>query len=320
MTATPRPAFVLAVGATSTAVCLSVLAGWQRGGSLSERLVWVSMGVLLAVSAHLLPALVRTAPVAVRGVAGVLWIACMATACYGHTIFFLLAQRHTGELRAASITRIASSPAGRSLTIIMLDRANLTAELATANARRCSGNCRTLDGRRVSLAAKLDALNAEADEVRRRQADDDLVTLRRDALLADPVTSRLASLLGTTASRVDLVSALAFAAVLEGTACLLWSVALGSRVTTRGLAPVTFSHEPNTASHESSLIGHAVSRVAAPPASVAESIDNDVTQLVRDIAAGLVRPTVADIRRHLGCSQARASTLRRRLAELDPSS
>jgi hypothetical protein len=54
--------WVLSIGATGTAICLSVLAGWQRGGSLAERLVWVAIGVVLVVSAHLLPALVRESP------------------------------------------------------------------------------------------------------------------------------------------------------------------------------------------------------------------------------------------------------------------
>lgn len=34
-----RLACVLAVGATATALCLSVLARWQRGGTLPERLI-----------------------------------------------------------------------------------------------------------------------------------------------------------------------------------------------------------------------------------------------------------------------------------------
>ncbi|WP_306173027.1 hypothetical protein [Ralstonia pickettii] len=83
--------WVLLIGATGTAICLSVLAGWQRGGSLAERLVWVAIGVVLVVSAHLLPALVRDSPYRMRAIAGVLWATCMVTACYGHATFFLLA-------------------------------------------------------------------------------------------------------------------------------------------------------------------------------------------------------------------------------------
>ena len=53
------------------------------------------------------------------------------------------------------------------------------------------------------------------------------------------------------------------------------------------------------------------------PSSAMAQPDDAVTRLARDVAAGLVRPTVADIRLHLGCSQAKALALRRRLAELN---
>ena len=50
--------------------------------------------------------------------------------------------------------------------------------------------------------------------------------MQRDALLTDPVSTRLAALLCTTTARVDHLTGLAFAAVLEGVACLFWIVAL----------------------------------------------------------------------------------------------
>lgn len=87
----------LAAAVTATALSLSVLAGWQRGGTLAERAVWVATGVVLVVSAHLLPALVRDTPLRVRLMGGVLWAACLATACYGHAVFFVLAQRACGR-------------------------------------------------------------------------------------------------------------------------------------------------------------------------------------------------------------------------------
>ncbi|AXW61568.1 hypothetical protein CJO94_05965 [Ralstonia solanacearum] len=318
----------LAVAATSTAICLSVLAGWQRGGSLAERLVWVAIGVVLVACAHLLPALVREASTGVRSVAGVLWLACMATACFGHVTFFVLAQRHAGEIRATVLPIADVAPTARSLTAVMADRATAIGRLATANARRCSGNCATLEARRVTLAAKLDALEAEAGEIRHRQSARDRAEERRDALVADPVTARLAALLGTTAMRVDLLSGLAFAAVLEGVACLLWTVTLQSRspVTevppveepvTVGHPPVMASHMPESGSHQAKAESHAPVSEPITPLPEDKRPDPDVTQLALDVAAGQVRPTVADIRRHLGCSQARAAALRRQLALLD---
>ena len=345
-----RPAWLLALGATGTAVCLSVLAGWQRGGTPPERVVWVSISVVLVVSAHLLPTLVRDSPVTVRLMGYLLWGACMVTVCYGHATFFLLAQQHVGDVRAAAVTGevtdIAARPA-RALTPVMEERVTVTRELALAKVRRCSRDCAGLEARRVTLAAKLDALNAEADEVRRQQAERNRVMVQRDALRADPVTSRLATLFGVGTARVDMLSGLVFAAVLEGVACLLWTVALRSPSQSAPVppAPETMQTESPpvanvtvmpqqtvTASHVEEIVsreavtgdratitgGHLPHDDPVTPPPDVSSPDDDVTRLVGDIAAGRVRPTVADIRRYLGCSQARASALRRQLAELTP--
>lgn len=337
---TRRWAFVLAISATSTALCLSVLSGWQRGGALPERLVWVAIGLVLVTSAHLLPELLRDAPILVRAIGSVLWAACLATACIGHAVFFVTAQQHAGELRVSAVSAVPVSTSGRSLTSVMAERATVTAQLAAANARYCAGNCATLGARRVTLAARVDAFNAEAGDIRRQQVADDRVTVRRDALRADPVTSRIAALLGVPILHIDLLFGSMFATVLEGVACLLWTVALRpsslpavtraktTRVATVTdfacvnpptvaavanatnaphpvVAPVTVSHSEGTVSREP--------LTTSPPSSAFDPVDNHLTQLVRDIADGLVRPTVADIRRHLGCSQAKAVALRRQI-------
>ncbi|RQY65623.1 hypothetical protein [Burkholderia stagnalis] len=347
---TRRTALVLAVAATTTALSLSVLAGLQRGGSLPERLVWIAIGLVLVTSAHLLPALLRESSFLVRGVGSVLWGACLATACIGHAVFFVTAQQHAGELRVLAVPAASVPTSSRSLTTVMAERVTATAQLAAANARYCVGNCATLEVRRVTLAARVDALNAEADDIRRQQTANDRVTARRDALRADPVTSRLAALLGVPVSRIDLLFGSMFAAVLESVACLLWTVALRSSslsdamgVTRPAVAAITDSvgTTPSTVTavaNATNATHPAVMRVTAGHANETgnheividdrgdttssqalrdDPIDDHVTQLARDIAAGLVRPTVADIRRHLGCSQTRATALRRQIAALD---
>ncbi|MCA8133559.1 hypothetical protein [Burkholderia cepacia] len=352
-----RWVFALAALATVTALGLSILAGWQRGGTLPERLIWIAIGTVLVTSAHLLPALIRDASIPVRAVGSLLWGACLATACYGHAGFFAFAQQHAGEQRALAVQVTTAPSPSRSLTAVMAERAAVTAQLATANARYCVGNCVTREGQRVSLAAKIDALNAEADDIHRQQVSVDQVTARRDALLADPVTSRLAALLGTTTARVDLLTGLTFAAILEGVACLLWTVALRSPLpkslpAATGVTPATVTATPAvtepvvttvtdavgmtqpvvmpikasrddqtvsrnsvTPSHDHTTDSHAPRDDSITPLPTVAPIDGHLSQLVRDVAAGLVRPTVADIRRHLGCSQARAAELRRQLAE-----
>ncbi|MBO2953693.1 hypothetical protein J4756_06970 [Burkholderia pseudomallei] len=345
---TRRWAFALAIAATGTAITLSVLSGWQRGGSIPERLVWVAIGIVLVTSAHLLPALVHSASWTLRGVAAGLWLGCMAAAVYGHSTFFLLAQAHAGERRAASVPS-PTIPSTLSLAAVMNERAVVTAQLAAADVRRCVGDCTTLRVRRARLAAKLDALNAQADDVRRIDAQHDRIFAQRDALLADPVTWRVATLLAIPAARVELLSSLSFAAVLEGVACLLWSVSLRSPtlpaavaavtvptppVTPAGKAPTAtpLPVTPVTAGHDEAIASrsnvtdrrsgtggsHALRDSPVTPLPELSPADDDMAELIRDIASGRVRPTVADIRRHLGCSQARAAALRRRVVNLTP--
>ncbi|WP_423378743.1 hypothetical protein [Burkholderia sp. LMG 32019] len=77
----------------------------------------------------------------------------------------------------------------------------------------------------------------------------------------------------------------------------------------------TVSRNSVTPSHDHTTDSHAPLDDPITPLPTVVPIDGHLSQLVRDVSAGLVRPTVADIRRHLGCSQARAAELRRQLAE-----
>lgn len=294
-----RPVLLLAIAATGTSVCMSVLAGWQRGGWLSERLVWIATGVVLVAGAHLLPALCRSVPSAIRLVSGLLWWACMAATAYGHGVFFLFAQQHAGAVRQASLP-VASVPVHRALPTVMGERANVVASLAAANARQCVGNCHTLQIRRTSLTARLDALDAEAAQVRRYQAIEDRNVAHRDSARDDPVTTRLAAVIGTTQASVALLAGLTFAAVLECVACLLWWLAL-----------MPTEHKPQIADRRK-----ATPLVTRPAPTYVSETESEVTKLKRDIEAGIVNPTVASIRQHLGCSQAKAAALRKQVIQL----
>lgn len=304
---THRPALALAVAATGTAVCMSVLAGWQRGGWLSERLVWVAVSVVLVAGAHLLPALCRSAPLAVRAIGTLLWLGCMAAASWGHATFFLLSQSHAGEVRMSAVS-IASVPAHRSLTAVMAERASVAAGLAVADARHCVRDCPTLRVRRTSLAARLDALDAEAADVHRYQVIEDHNALHRDAARDDAVTARMAALQDVTDTRLDLYVSLAFAALTESTACLMWWIAQ----LPQGMSPVTDHRSPVPAV---TIDVSDVTTADTPPVPVMTEPETEVMKLRRDIEAGLLRPTVASIRQHLGCSQAKAAALRKLVIE-----
>ncbi|REE17132.1 hypothetical protein B0G71_0070 [Paraburkholderia sp. BL27I4N3] len=338
--------FMLAISATGTAIFMSMLAGWQRGGWLSERIVWCALSVVLVLCAHLIPALCRGASAIVRWVAGVLWVACMIAVSFGHATFFLLSQQHAGERRADAIAVVTppvaqDAASGRSLTAIATEQATFKAALGAASEQRCARNCAYLRANRVTLSAKIDALNVEADEARRWErsedrlaAQADRVTTLRDSARNDPVTARLSVWIGTNPDKINLMLALAFAVVLEGVACLCWYVALrpgSSHPTveppvTPGVTPPVTAAVPIefNASHASLMNSHVTADVMTMPQASpihADHVmpDDEIVQLGRDIATGRVRPTVAGIRRHLGCSQAKASTLRRQIGELQVS-
>jgi len=330
MTGARRWPIVLAAVATTTALCLSVLAGWQRGGTWPERLVWIAIGMVLVTSAHLLPALIRGRPFLVRAIGSLLWIACLATTCYGHATFFLLSQQHVGERRVSRAV-VMPSPLARSLTVVMTERAAITQQLARIDVRRCVRDCALRESRRATLAARLDVLSAEADEVRRVDDERDRLVSRREALRDDPVTSRLATLLGTTTKHVDLLSGLTFAAVLEGVACLLWTVVLGRPSIPEPIGAATTADEPTVPLQTEATLPAMTTASETPAAQTVSRKSDDsaisrldtvppnseLARLAQDVATGLVRPTVADIRLHLNCSQAKALALRRRLAELN---
>lgn len=338
-----RGALLLAIAATGTAICVSVLAGWQRGGWLAERLVWCAISIVLVLCVHLLPALCRPAPVTVRCIAGGLWGVCTIAVGFSHATFFLLSQQHAGELRAAAINVVGEPvprvyPSGRSLTSIAAEQAKIRTAIGDIDAHRCSRGCASVRANRVALSAKLDALDVEADEAKRSERAEDYrnaqagnVTALRNSARDDPVTARLASYLGVTEGKVNLLLAFALAAELEGVACLCWFVALrpGGPVRTLVNKPADSSVTPlvaagQPASHALLAAGNVIPDESAVTASRVthgkgyrdDGLGTTVLQVHRDIASGHVRATVADIRRYLGCSQAKAAEVRRQIGKL----
>ncbi|MEW9586278.1 hypothetical protein [Paraburkholderia sp. DGU8] len=297
---------LLAVTATATAACLSILAGWQRGGWVAERALWIAVGAVLAVAAHLLPALCRSHGWRIRVLGAVLWLACMAATCYGHAVFFVMAQKHAGELRAGAVPVVVTH--SRGLGQIAADRADAVARLARVAERRCGDWCATVRIERATLAARLDALDVEAAEAKRAEAAQDRAAAARAAAMADPVTGALTAF-GLPVAHADLIAGLAFAAVLEGVACFAWLLALQSD----DVAEIAVAPAPQGSSAESvTAVTDASNAVAATESAEIESPD-DVTRVREAVAAGTLRATVTEIRKFLGCSQTKAADIRKQV-------
>ncbi|MFP3798653.1 hypothetical protein [Paraburkholderia sp. SIMBA_027] len=295
------------------------MAGWQRGGFLAERVLWIAVGVVLVVAAHLLPALVRAHSRGVRAVGFLLWIGCIAATCYGHAVFFLMAQKHAGELRAAAVPAVTTK--GRGMAEIARDRADAVTRLARTNARRCVEPCMSLRAERTAAAARIEEFDTELAAARRAEAAQDRVAAERAAALADPVTGALTAF-EVTAPRAELVTGLAFAGVLEAVACFAWLLALRPSDVTRVVteSPVTPAQQESNAAvtaavtTESHVVAPVVTAAPAPLLSLPVFEQQDDVTRVRDaVARDKLRATVTEIRKFLGCSQSRAAAVRKQL-------
>ncbi|TGN96102.1 hypothetical protein [Burkholderia sp. USMB20] len=231
----------LALIATATAVCLSAIAGMQRGGLESERAPLIAVGVVLVVAAHLIPALMRGKPASVRVIGFVIWAGAMAATCYGHATFFLFASIHAGDLRASNVTASVTPgvTASRDFVTIAHDRATAEGKLAQAKAERCYRTCPELQAKRARLAGELHALDVERDMAERELSARDRVSVERKAAARDPMTDALGI--------PPLLVGMLFAAVLEGVACLCWTIALAPAGVTAAVTPVT---ERSAKSHD----------------------------------------------------------------------
>lgn len=230
-------ATTLSLLATCTSGWISTVAGWERGGQDTERVAWIFVGLVLLLSAHLIPALARDTALPLRLTSLFLWVVAMVATGYTHATFFITAQEHAGATRASQIvyTPVAQTvpTAGRSLDEIATERAKVERDLAQTNAQQCREKCTGTTVRRAVLNAKLTALNIEVDEARRQERSVDEAAADRQHLaqlklsaMADPFTYRLAALMNVDTSTVDLGMALSFGWLLEGVACLGWLLAL----------------------------------------------------------------------------------------------
>src|SRR5512135_2043311 len=87
---------VLASFVTLIAAAMAADASFDRGGTLMDKVLLVSISVIAVLGVHLIPALARR-----RIVAWVIWVGCLVGAIYGHLTFFSHSALRAGEIRAA---------------------------------------------------------------------------------------------------------------------------------------------------------------------------------------------------------------------------
>lgn len=267
----------IAMFVTSTAITMTAIAAWDRGGTFADKAVLVAMSVVIVMAVHLLPAMSR------RPVTWLVWAGCLIGAIYGHLTFFTNSAQRAADNRAQQSALAVGTQRQIEAVREALDRitarpvALVTAELAVTENYRERAALRTeiAEGQR---AQKL------LDDLSRLSA---IVTTAQQAV-TDPVTARLAEVTGWNETRVAVTIGLTFSILLELIGALLWYEAM--RRETAVTPPLS---NENTSTHKSS---------------------NDiVTMLRKAVTAGECEKSVRSIREYLRCSQAQAMQLNRKL-------
>lgn len=213
---------MLATVVTLTAMAMATVAAWDRGGTTIDKMILVAMSIVIVLAVHLIPALSR------RSTAWLVWSGCLLCAIYGHLTFLTHASLRAGDARAQqsalSVGTERQIDATREALAQIKARpiATVAAELAVSKGWR----------ERAALRAEI-AEGKHAENLR-----DELVHLAGVSTTAhltgaaDPVTARLAAVVGCSESAVAVVIGMTFSILLELIGALLWYEAI----------PVTDSH------------------------------------------------------------------------------
>ncbi|MET3116985.1 hypothetical protein AAKU64_001198 [Undibacterium sp. GrIS 1.8] len=316
LTASQKLALLVAIAATLASLGIAIYTGWQSSGLLIERLIRIALIGVAVLFVHWLPAGLHELRGLVQVAAFTLWLVATLVVLHGQITFFMISQRHAGDLRVAtiqtpSVPLMASSLSGRSRTDIAKEKTKVISDLARAQLQRCLGECTTLNVRRARLAAEIMALDAEADEAKRYEAMDDRRNSQADrvdelraSLRADPVAFSVATWIGVTEQCLAMVIGLAYAVVLEGTAVLGWIMVSAALGRTAGRNVVV----------SDSILGVLEHDPAVEIDSSRGVISNDdklVERVRAAVVAGELQPTQFSIREFLGCGQPKAGRVNR---------
>lgn len=321
----------MALAATGVALCLSVAVAWHRVPVLWEQVLGAAVAVLVTLGVHLLPALANALIRTVRGGiqaawclgVGSLWLVGMAWVLYGHATFMLGVQANAAQARvdaAAVRSEMSNSipfPPSRGLAEIAQETVQLVTEQSRLAAIPCETRCVTLQAKRTTLAARLDALSVEAGEVRRWQAERErreqrvaLEQERSDAARDDAVMAAVAGWVGVPVATLNWIMALGLAIFFEGFAALCWTLAL-LQLESRVPASVTPAEQAVTGEVRDGDDG-CRARVHGVPAIDSDADSSYEARLCRArlaVQSGQLVCTVRAVRRYLGCGSDTASAI-----------
>lgn len=264
-----------AVCVTATAMTMSGVSAFDRGGTVVEQALMVALFVAICAGTHFIPALLN------RPLTWLVWAGCLLGTVFGHVTFFTHANLHAGELRAQH----------------SIQTNGIVRQIEVTNEALATIKSRPVAVVAEILASSQDwrqrpALRAELAEAKRAAAlRDELVRISATATTAmvmasnDPVTERIANVTGGNAASINLAVSLSFSILMELLGALLWWMAL-RRQGDENISPV---------------------------ASASQTSSDPIAELREAVASGECPSTVYGIRKFMGCGQAKALEMRRAL-------
>lgn len=239
----------LATVLTSVSLAMITVSAWERSATLLEAILVALLSGSVALSAHLLPALVKRRVGKFSGsMVMIIWGVAVLITLYSHTVFFVTNMTQSGENRAqqsnqvkdistmaAATQAMANNSNARSKVDITRDIANNDIQLQNYISRRCTNptstsRCKKVESGIEALKSKQNALNTELEEANRVaglkdrafQMQEEAMKVKQDKRL-DPVTEKLSLVFnGLNVDAITLIISVVNSALLEMLASLFW--------------------------------------------------------------------------------------------------
>jgi hypothetical protein len=316
---------LLAIFVTVTSISMAAVAAWDRGGTLIDKSLLVSMSVVIVLAVHLLPAISR------RTFTWLIWAGCLACAIYGHLTFLTHSSIRAGEsLAKQSVVNIGTDKQIETVTAALAQIkarpvTEVMAQLAQTNAKRERAVLRE----EIAEGKKAEILRNEL--IRLFQVS----TTAKVNGATDPVTAKLSQVFGWSEGVISVAIGLTFSMLIELVGSLIWYEALrpAAKKSDEEKAVTTAMTQSKEVTHNiTGITTNLTGDVTKPFTSSNDGVKLPVNQTLADseidseaehaklvsnlklsIHAGKCKATVASIRQFLSCSQNRAQELRRQI-------
>lgn len=245
--------FILFVMATLLTICSLYMVGmtaFERSATKGEAVIIAGVAICVALSAHLLPALVKgRQSIHVYSLISIIWLTCVSATLYSHTLFFVTTQNEKADVRSENSPEIKniqdlisqkekwiSEQKSRSLNDINISIANETIKIEQLIPRNCE-SCKTIQSKISSYQARKSAFedekkiaeNIEQEKNKVMQMQEEIMS-KKDDKRTDAVFEKMSKVFpGISYEAFNLSSSITNALLLEILATLFWWLLLPNK-------------------------------------------------------------------------------------------